>query len=220
METRDTLPCGECTITLEDVQLQLGLPVDGSVLTRSVQSADWGAIGYDFLGAISDNINGAGELSWGFVVLATLYREICRATKPNKSKIKGCISLLQSWARWNHSASYVGIPTTPEDIWLLLDQRSEAHQFRFRKLILVTPEVLDDEHKIDLRQSNTHWLVFFLEYIKIWENWYDYIPTRERIIVLELVYAPDYMPWFRIHGKPYLLSEEQRRLQIHVERER
>ncbi|MBA0859381.1 hypothetical protein Goshw_006210, partial [Gossypium schwendimanii] len=28
------LPCGECTITLEDVQLQLGLLVDGSVLTR------------------------------------------------------------------------------------------------------------------------------------------------------------------------------------------
>ncbi|MBA0869395.1 hypothetical protein Goshw_027702, partial [Gossypium schwendimanii] len=34
------LPCGECTITLEDVQLQLRLPMDGSVLTGSVQSAD------------------------------------------------------------------------------------------------------------------------------------------------------------------------------------
>ncbi|MBA0867989.1 hypothetical protein Goshw_007063, partial [Gossypium schwendimanii] len=33
------LPCGECTITLEDVQLQLGLQVDGSVLTGSTQSA-------------------------------------------------------------------------------------------------------------------------------------------------------------------------------------
>ncbi|MFQ6670238.1 hypothetical protein Gotur_035242, partial [Gossypium turneri] len=28
---------------------------------------------------------------------------------------------------WNHSASYVGIPTALEDIQLLLDQRSEAH---------------------------------------------------------------------------------------------
>ncbi|MBA0876367.1 hypothetical protein Goshw_026531 [Gossypium schwendimanii] len=27
------------------------------------------------------------------------------------------------------------------------------------------------------------------------------------------------MPWFRIHGKPYLLSEEQKRQQIQVERE-
>ncbi|MFQ6657698.1 hypothetical protein Gotur_027267, partial [Gossypium turneri] len=32
------LLCGECTITLEDVQLQLGLPVDGFVLIGSVQS--------------------------------------------------------------------------------------------------------------------------------------------------------------------------------------
>ncbi|MBA0866442.1 hypothetical protein Goshw_020995, partial [Gossypium schwendimanii] len=37
------LSCGECTITLEDVQLQLGLPVDGSILIEPVQSADWGA---------------------------------------------------------------------------------------------------------------------------------------------------------------------------------
>ncbi|MBA0607028.1 hypothetical protein Godav_019396, partial [Gossypium davidsonii] len=50
------LQCGECTITLEDVQLQLGLLVDGSVLTGSAQSIDWGAICYDLLGMIPDNI--------------------------------------------------------------------------------------------------------------------------------------------------------------------
>ncbi|KAG8473281.1 hypothetical protein CXB51_035204 [Gossypium anomalum] len=106
--------------------------------------------------------------------------------------------------RWNHSASYIGIPITLEDIRLLLDQRQEAHfqwtpyedptiravipdeffqnsniwhvkvlfvnyatiemhqtdrvlrQFGFQKLIPVAPEVLDDEHKIDLQQSNTN----------------------------------------------------------------
>ncbi|MBA0771908.1 hypothetical protein Gotri_007370 [Gossypium trilobum] len=45
------LPCGECIITLEDMQLQLGLLGNGSALTESVQSADWGAI----------HIPGAGE---------------------------------------------------------------------------------------------------------------------------------------------------------------
>ncbi|MBA0858080.1 hypothetical protein Goshw_021201 [Gossypium schwendimanii] len=49
------LLCGECTITLEDVQLQLGLPVDESALTASVQSANWGAVCYDILDAILDN---------------------------------------------------------------------------------------------------------------------------------------------------------------------
>ncbi|MBA0776108.1 hypothetical protein Gotri_011161 [Gossypium trilobum] len=48
------LPCGECTITLEDVQLQLELPVDGS-----------GVICYDLLGAILDNIyRGRIEMGW------------------------------------------------------------------------------------------------------------------------------------------------------------
>ncbi|KAG8473372.1 hypothetical protein CXB51_035478 [Gossypium anomalum] len=68
----------------------------------------------------------AGELSWGSVVLATLYKEMCGATRPNKAKIGGCLSLLQSSTQWNHSVSYVGIPTSLEDIRLLLNQRSKA----------------------------------------------------------------------------------------------
>ncbi|KAK5775165.1 hypothetical protein PVK06_043034 [Gossypium arboreum] len=52
------LPCEECTITLEDMQLQLGLPVDGYAVTGSAQSADWGAICYELFGAIPNNING------------------------------------------------------------------------------------------------------------------------------------------------------------------
>ncbi|KAK5776160.1 hypothetical protein PVK06_044119 [Gossypium arboreum] len=195
----------------------------------------------------------AGELRWGSAVLATLYRKMCWATRSNKAKIGGCLSLLQSWARWNHLASYVGIPTSLEDIQLLLDQRSEAQfqwtpcedltflaiipdeffqnsnilhvkvslvnyaivemhqsnrvlqQFGFRQLIPVTPEVLDDEHKVDLRLLNMDWPRHWSKYIEMWENRYDYIPIREPIIVPELACAPEYMPWFRIHGKPYLL---------------
>ncbi|KAG8503497.1 hypothetical protein CXB51_001479 [Gossypium anomalum] len=289
------LPCGECTITLEDVQLQLGLPMDGAALTGSVQFADWEAICYDLLGAIPDNIyrgriemgwlrdtfpeprndsteleriryaqayilkmiggylmpnlsrnlvhlrwllklfdfRAGGELSWGSAVLATLY-----------------------WRMWNHPASYVRIPIALEYIRLLLDQQLEAQtiildeffqnlniwhvnvplvnyaiiemhqtdrvlqQFGFRQPIPEEPEVLDDQHRIDLRQTNMNWLLFWSEYIEIWENRYDHISNREPIIILELACTPDYMPWFRIHGKPYLLSEEQVRQQIRVERER
>ncbi|MBA0570824.1 hypothetical protein Golob_004432, partial [Gossypium lobatum] len=41
------LPYGESTITLEDVHLQLGLLVDKSVVTGSVQSTNWGVICLD-----------------------------------------------------------------------------------------------------------------------------------------------------------------------------
>ncbi|MFQ6651455.1 hypothetical protein Gotur_023784 [Gossypium turneri] len=54
----------------------------------------------------------------------------------------------------------------------------------------------------------------------MWEDRYEYIPNREPIIVPELACVPEYMPWFRIHGKPYLLTPEQRQRQIRVERER
>ncbi|MBA0877773.1 hypothetical protein Goshw_016503 [Gossypium schwendimanii] len=47
-------------------------------------------------------------------------------------------------------------------------------------------------------------------YIQMWEDRYDYIPTREPIVIPKLAYVPEYMPWFRIHGKPYLLSIEER----------
>ncbi|MFQ6658273.1 hypothetical protein Gotur_027616, partial [Gossypium turneri] len=60
------LPCREFTITLEDVQLQLGLSIDRSVLTGSAQSANWGAICYDLLGAILDNIYG-GQIEMGWL---------------------------------------------------------------------------------------------------------------------------------------------------------
>ncbi|MFQ6647746.1 hypothetical protein Gotur_021080 [Gossypium turneri] len=59
------LSYGECTITLEDVNLQLGLPVDRYVVTGSVQSGDWGAVCYELLGNIPDNIKGGRiEMEW------------------------------------------------------------------------------------------------------------------------------------------------------------
>ncbi|KAK5784983.1 hypothetical protein PVK06_039524 [Gossypium arboreum] len=166
------LPCGECTITLEDVHLQLGLPVDGYTVTESASSTVWGTVCYELLGAIPYNINegriemgwlrdtfpepdndsteleriryaqayilemiggylmpdlprnlvhlrwllklidfrAVGELSWGSTVLATLYKEICGA-RLNKAKIGGCLSLLQSWARFRFpfTSSSVGV---------------------------------------------------------------------------------------------------------------
>ncbi|KAH1047885.1 hypothetical protein J1N35_038669 [Gossypium stocksii] len=65
---------------------------------------------------------------------------MCEAKQPNKAKIGGCLSLLQSWAR------YVGLLTSLEDIWLLLDQWSEA-QFQWTPYEDQTIwAVIPDEH--------------------------------------------------------------------------
>ncbi|PPR93298.1 hypothetical protein GOBAR_AA27377 [Gossypium barbadense] len=271
------LPYGECTITLEDVHLQLGLPVDGDAVTGSVHSADWGAVCYELLGAISDNINGGRiEMGWlrdtfqepdddstelekiryarayilqiirGYLMpdlsrnlvhlrwmlkLVDFKAEMCGVTRSNKVKIGGFLSLLQSWARfrfpflhlkynrmlkiylirWNHSASYARLPTYLKDIRLLLEQRSEAQVISMYTIRGSAIRVLDDHHKIDLR--------FWSHYIQMWEDQYDYIATREPIIVPELACVPEYMPWFRIYDKPYLLSEEERQRQLRVRRE-
>ncbi|MFQ6656219.1 hypothetical protein Gotur_026422, partial [Gossypium turneri] len=84
-------------------------------------------------------------------------------------------------------------------------------QFGCRQPIPVDPEVFDDQHKVDLRQLNTDWTRYWFEYMEMWEDKYKYLPTRELIIVPELACVPEYMPWFRIHGKPYLLTPEERR---------
>ncbi|KAG8486200.1 hypothetical protein CXB51_019501 [Gossypium anomalum] len=178
---------GERTIILEDVQLQLGLSVYGSVFTRSAQSADWGVICYDLLGAILDNIYGgrieigwlrntfseptddlieveriryarayileiiggylmpnlsqnlvhlrwllkyidfrvASELSWGLPCWQHCTGRC--AGRLNQIKPKSEVAYHYYNHGWNHSVSYVGIPTTFEDIRLLLNQRLEVH---------------------------------------------------------------------------------------------
>ncbi|KAH1090926.1 hypothetical protein J1N35_018183 [Gossypium stocksii] len=44
------LPCGECTVTLEDVALQLGLPIDGNAVMGVSSISRSGALCYELLG--------------------------------------------------------------------------------------------------------------------------------------------------------------------------
>ncbi|KAK5838998.1 hypothetical protein PVK06_007751 [Gossypium arboreum] len=268
-----------CIITLEDVHLQLGLPVDGYAVTGSASSTDWGAVCYELLGAIPDNING-GRIKMGWLqdtfpeqdndlteleriryARAYILEMIGGYLMPDLSR-----NLIQ--LRWLLKlVDFRAAGKLSWDIRLVLDQQSEAQfqwtpyedpairavipdeffqnpnawhvkvalvnyatvemhqsdrglrQFGFRQPILVAPEVFDDEHKVDLRQLHTDWPRFWSNYIEMWENRYDYIPTKEPIIVPELACVLEYMPWFRIHGKPYLLSKEERRRKIRAQRE-
>ncbi|XP_017636024.1 serine/threonine-protein phosphatase 7 long form homolog [Gossypium arboreum] len=116
------MPCSECTITLEDVAMQLGLRVDGAVVTGRSNVLEPSVLSHRLLGRSPNNgernftcltlawlkanfkelSSTATEYeviySWGSAVLAALYYELCRATKHGASNMAGCLVLLQSWA--------------------------------------------------------------------------------------------------------------------------
>ncbi|KAG8489765.1 hypothetical protein CXB51_017958 [Gossypium anomalum] len=106
------------------------------------------------------NFKEAVKLSWGSIVLTTLYRET-----------------------WNHWPSYVGLPDELRDMRLLLDQRSKAkhvkvplvvyatveihksdrvlRQFRFKQSIQVALQDLEDLHHVDLQErTDENWTTF------------------------------------------------------------
>ena len=51
------MPCGECTITLQDVAVQLGLPVDGEPVVGSLLY-DWKVLCEDYLGVRPPEMKG------------------------------------------------------------------------------------------------------------------------------------------------------------------
>ncbi|MBA0765831.1 hypothetical protein Gotri_014953, partial [Gossypium trilobum] len=53
------LPCGECTITLKDVSIQIGLRVNGKVVTGPVISVDWSAACEQILGKVLNKFRGS-----------------------------------------------------------------------------------------------------------------------------------------------------------------
>ncbi|CAI9088580.1 OLC1v1022948C1 [Oldenlandia corymbosa var. corymbosa] len=161
------LPIGEATVTLQDVSVMWGLPIDGEPVTGhdiTRTTEEWQEMCEELLGfrpplsafdsgrlklkCIEDHFDleplqpdapdhvveffarahilqllgglllpdasnnkvklmflpllwdfdAAGKLSWGSAVLASLYRALCRATKPNVDGVCGPLVLLQLWA--------------------------------------------------------------------------------------------------------------------------
>ncbi|CAL0316475.1 unnamed protein product [Lupinus luteus] len=174
------LPTGECTITLEDVSMQLGISVNGLPVTGPT-FFDWNELCHELLGKIPiegkdmrgcelkllwliqnfstlptnpsqlqleqycrahilhiiggelipdksnnrvhlmylpllRNLSQVRRYSWGSACLANLYREMCRATKPNAKAMGGCLILLQSWVWYRHpflAPTMTPIPSYP-----------------------------------------------------------------------------------------------------------
>ncbi|KAH1122864.1 hypothetical protein J1N35_006024 [Gossypium stocksii] len=152
----------ECTIPLEDVQLQLGLSVDGIKGGRikigwlrdtfpepDEDSTELERIRY----ARAYILEIIGGQPVNFAEGLPCWQDYTRRCAGRRYQIKPKSEVAYHYSnhrhgigfhfprvnhphtfplitRWNHSVSYVGIPTSLEDIRLLLDQRSEA-QFQW-----------------------------------------------------------------------------------------
>ncbi|MBA0735551.1 hypothetical protein Gogos_019390, partial [Gossypium gossypioides] len=120
--------------------------------------------------------------------------------------------------RWDHGPSYVELPEVLEDIRFLLDQRSEF-EFGWRKRISPSPQELKDLHKVDMRgKDNINWSVRHEEHIEAWDRRMQSIPVREQFFLADTAAVDNYLTWFRVVDKSYLLSPEERSRQIQTKR--
>ncbi|RYR54522.1 hypothetical protein Ahy_A06g029813 isoform B [Arachis hypogaea] len=122
------MPFRECTITLQDVAYQLGLPIDSQYETFSElpQGADDETVmryvrayimmllstqlfedksgthlhirWLSYIARLED----MGQYSWGFAALSWLYRCMCRVANRNIVKLAGLLQFLQSWIFWRY----------------------------------------------------------------------------------------------------------------------
>ncbi|XP_075479321.1 serine/threonine-protein phosphatase 7 long form homolog [Primulina tabacum] len=85
--------CGEATVTLQDVSIIWGLTIDGEAVTGvdlSHKVEEWQHICLDMLGFL--------PASKYLKVLAFLYRELCNASRIEKTTMAGPLYILQIWA--------------------------------------------------------------------------------------------------------------------------
>ncbi|KAL0010797.1 hypothetical protein SO802_005905 [Lithocarpus litseifolius] len=108
------LPHGEMGITLQDIEVMLGVPVDGLHVVRKTK-LNWSALctqllGYQppdpiphhneiksILAGFLNLINDVKKYSWSSAALAWLYRHQCKALEMKAMQIGGAVMLVLLW---------------------------------------------------------------------------------------------------------------------------
>ncbi|XP_058771856.1 protein MAIN-LIKE 2-like [Vicia villosa] len=109
------LPTGECTITLEDINMLFGLRIDGRAVVGETEGPDYAcidALGIEPIVLFPDkshnvlhsswfkfvkDFDECGKYSWGSACLAYLYRELCKACRVGCMSLGGCSLILAVW---------------------------------------------------------------------------------------------------------------------------
>ncbi|XP_060200661.1 protein MAIN-LIKE 2-like [Lycium barbarum] len=85
---------GECAITLQDVDVLYGIPVDGHPLVqrnvKNITKSTWQELMYNLT-----DLDAIGGKAWGAAALSYLYNCLCCASMANSRDVCGSIVLLQ-----------------------------------------------------------------------------------------------------------------------------
>ncbi|MBA0814055.1 hypothetical protein Gohar_019902 [Gossypium harknessii] len=133
------LQYGECTITLEDVTLELGLPVDVPVVTGSVVTGDWSVVCEQLLGKVPNKFYGAP-------IKLKLLEENFEYLHERSSALE-----IEQYARAYNLKLIEGFLMLIYTIVEMHEFDRVMRQFEFRQTILPPPQDIGALHKVDLR---------------------------------------------------------------------
>ncbi|KAG8498813.1 hypothetical protein CXB51_005111 [Gossypium anomalum] len=222
------LPCGECTVTLEDVALQLGLQSTGVPLLKvspSPNDAESKFMGLKFswLKANFEHLSiNATEHELGSTILAMLYCELCQTTKPDTVDIGECLRLeiaavIPSSAYihshlWCINAPIINFHTVE---WYNGDR--VLWQFGSIHYISNPPMQVGKIHLINKRgKHGNNWGVVHWKYIVVWDDRMARRPQMD--ISSDLQPSLKYIQWYSSMGKPYLLGGQSTVVPPHMHR--
>ncbi|KAF1884549.1 hypothetical protein Lal_00028428, partial [Lupinus albus] len=170
------LPCGEFTITLEDVSLQIGMIVNGLPSTphnpTQIQLQQYCRahilyiIGGELLPIKTSRVHlmylhlfrdlsRVHRYRWSSVCLANLYREMCRATKPNAKAMDGFDGLptYPFAKRWGQTQLiFQGVPRGD-----LMSYRSRLDHMEISDFKWLTYETYNNNLPCEVQQDKKVW---------------------------------------------------------------
>ncbi|MFQ6651823.1 hypothetical protein Gotur_023996 [Gossypium turneri] len=167
------LPCSECTITLEDVALQLGLRVNGPMLPTPTT----------VMGVVAVTISTSSSEQ-------PLYVPIGDKVEP-WAELHGTIGIAQRYPAIFESMSYVD-PDIIECVSLEFFVIQSMQDAKVSLIVYAT--------------TNKNWRDYHNKYINIWDRTIEFLPICELVFSSDTVACLEYIPWFRVVGKSYLLS--------------
>ncbi|KAF1888726.1 hypothetical protein Lal_00036767 [Lupinus albus] len=217
------LPCGECTITLEDVSLQIGMNVNGLPVTGPTYF-DWDEMCGELLGKIlinEEDMRGC-ELKLGQTQL--IFQGVQRE---DLTEYRSCLDHMEANDfKWLPYETYNNnLPREVQQdkkVWsacttLICFSIVEWHQtdrvrlqFGLVQDLPQPPKNLDALHRIDKwGNQDANWATKHAQWIEYWSNHRDQVLQGPQIQYP--IHTQQYMIWCRRNSKLFLSSETQLR---------